>query len=121
MTRRSLCILFTALCCLLALATSASAEGAWIAWERTTLADVPAVGSQWRPKASFESDSKCRAFSVALAHAHAEEVRREHGYDTHMVGDSAFQFRDPGVEGHLMMFVYECWPESFDPRGPKGK
>jgi hypothetical protein len=38
-----------------------------------------------------------------------------------MVGDSAFQYHAPNVDGHLMMFVYECWPESFDPRGPKGK
>ena len=87
MTRRWSYIVVAAFSCLLALATSAHAECAWVLW-----AMAKGVSEPYAPLSAHDSRAEC-------------EERRAERWD-----------RARGNGWALM-----CFPDTIDPRGPKGK
>ena len=134
--------------CLLALATSASAGGAWVLWVHMTGGLHPR--GEWEVLEGYQEISECRGAAGANAQGKREELLKVWGdaadpfdpshpevtYDhvsqqqrraiARRQVDSAITVSGGYIEmktlsGVSMVFDYVCLPDTVDPRGPKGK
>ena len=101
---------------LLALATAASAECAWIWWEE----QVDPTSRTWATPVAYPTRAACEGHFARLieawdaAHIPGQSVNRE------PVGLAA-EFITVGQGGFRTSVRRYCLPDTVDPRGPKGK
>ena len=104
MTRLWPRILLTLLC-LLALATSASADGAWALW-------MMGAASPWDSVGTFSTREQC----LEALHQQAQAVEKLGLKVTEDIAGSSFAATDADRD-----MRGQCLPDTVDPRGPKGK
>ena len=109
------------------LTTSSIAGSAWVLWTQEASTQPELVTSdekEWRRLAAFENKPACLADASAKAEALAKILSSipslaragiERFREDYLAVKSTFS------DGVIMWTFYQCWPDSVDPRGPKGR
>ena len=98
------------LLCVMAVATSAAGECAWVTWQQHTYRHTRAEDWEWTPIAAYQTRSECQEQAQAKV---AEWLKSR----ATKLAENVVKFE----EGALLTARVLCLPDTADPRGPKGK
>jgi len=93
-------IIGASLCWVLAVASPAGAEGAWVLWARSCDGRSQVCGGEWQRRETYEAERWCRAARTTAVDQALTPAAREAAKET--------------------VVEYECLPDTADPRRPKG-
>ena len=92
----------SSLCWLLASATSASADGAWVLWARPCDIRSQVCRGEWQRRQTYEAERWCRAARTTAVNQGATPEGRKSAY----------------ARGSIV--EYQCLPETVAPEQPTG-